>query len=55
MKPRISATRFLLDEQIDALVAKCTNKKEFVLCSRALAQADYMLPIVVLQFCFDRG
>jgi len=53
MKQRISMTNFLLDEDFEGLIALCPTRGESASRVRALAAAGYMIPIAVLQFCFQ--
>ena len=53
MKQRIAMTKFLQGEDVEALVAHCPTRGEFASQVRTLAVAGYMIPLVVLQFCFQ--
>lgn len=53
MKNRMSMTRFLQDEDIEGLVAHCSTRDDFASCVKALATSGYLIPLVVLQFCFQ--
>jgi hypothetical protein len=53
MENRLSMTRLLQDEDVDALVADCSTRNEFTSCVRALAKTGYLIPLVVLQFCYE--
>ena len=53
MRNRLSMTYLLQDEDIETLMAYCLTKEEFMSGVKALAVTGYLIPLVVLQYCFD--
>ena len=53
MKTRLSMTSLMRDEDVEALIAHCSNREEFSSGIKALAMTGYLIPLVVLQYCFD--
>jgi hypothetical protein len=53
MKARISMTNLMQDEDIETLMTHCSTRKEFMSSVKALAMTGYLIPLVVLQYCFD--
>jgi phage terminase small subunit len=53
MKNRLSMTRFLQDEDVELLIAHCSTREEFMSGVKALAKTGYLIPVVVLQYCFE--
>ena len=53
MKTRISMTSLMKDEEIEALVACCKTREEFTSGVSALAANGYLIPLVVLRYCFN--
>ena len=55
MKARLSMTSLMRDEDIEALIAHCSTRQEFTSGVKALAMTGYLIPLVVLQYCFGNG
>jgi hypothetical protein len=53
MKARLSMTSLMRDEDIEALIAHCSTCQEFTSGVKALAMTGYLIPLVVLRYCFD--
>mgnify|MGYP001818495671 CR=1 FL=1 len=52
MKNRLSMTNLMQDGDIETLMAYCSTKEEFASVIKALAMTGYLIPLVVLQYCF---
>ena len=55
MKARISMTSLIQDEDVEALIAHCSTREEFTSNIKALAMTGYLIPLIVLQYCFGNG
>ena len=55
MKARISMTSLIQDEDVEALMAYCSTREEFLLGVKSLAMTGCLIPLVVLQYCFSNG
>ena len=53
MENQLSMTRFMEDEDIETLITWCSTREEFTSGVKALARTGYLIPLVVLQFCFE--
>ena len=53
MENQLSMTRLMEDEDIETLIARCSTREEFTLRVKALARTGCLIPLVVLQFCFE--
>ena len=53
MKARITMTSLMKDEEIEALMAYCSTREEFLFGIKLLAMTGYLIPLVVLQYCFE--
>jgi len=53
MKIRLSMTSIIQDEDVEMLMTFCSTKEEFMSGIKALAVTGYLIPLVVLQYCFD--
>jgi hypothetical protein len=46
-------TQVLKDKDVEALTDLCSTKGEFLGCIKVLATAGYLMPLAVLQYCFE--
>ena len=53
MKNRLSMTNLMREDDIEALMACCATREEFASSVTALAMTGHLIPLVVLQFCFE--
>ena len=53
MELHISMTSVLENEDVEALIGHCSSKAQFMSCVRKLASGGYLIPLVVLQYCFE--
>ena len=53
MKNRLSMTNLMQDGDIETLMAYCATRDEFTSGVKALAKSGYLIPLVVLQYCFE--
>ena len=53
MKTWLSMTNLMRDEDIETLMAHCSTREEFMSGVKALAANGYLIPLVVLQYCFN--
>ena len=53
MKNRLSMTNLMQDDDVEMLMACCSTREEFTSGVKALAMTGYLIPLVVLQYCFE--
>ena len=53
MELHISMTSVLENEDVEALIGHCSSNAQFMSCVRKLASGGYLIPLVVLQYCFE--
>lgn len=53
MKNRLSMTNLMHDDDVETLMAYCSTREKFTSGVKALALTGYLIPLVVLQYCFD--
>jgi hypothetical protein len=47
MKARISMTSLIQDEDVEALIAHCSTREEFISGIKALAMTGYLIPLAL--------
>ena len=46
-------TNLMQEDDIETLMAGCATREEFTSGVKALAETGYLIPLVVLQYCFE--
>jgi len=55
VESRLSMTNLMQDEYVELPIAHCSAQDEFTLGVKSLAIVGYMIPLAVLQYCFEGG